>query len=73
MSGHSSNCSSTQGQGPPKGDNDIDLITSMAKRLSVLEREMKDKKFLMQRVLRENEAIKAKASLSEVRLPPLLS
>ena len=45
----------------------------MAKRLSVLEREMKDKKFLMQRVLRENEAIKAKASLSEEHLPPLLS
>ena len=45
----------------------------MAKRLSVLEREMKDKKFLMQRVLRENEAIKAKVSLSEEYLLLLLS
>ena len=49
----------TQGAKGKPGD-DVDLISSMAKRLSVLERELKDKSFLMQRVTAENEVLKAK-------------
>ncbi|GAX86112.1 hypothetical protein CEUSTIGMA_g13524.t1 [Chlamydomonas eustigma] len=57
---------------PPRHDlkhggkpEEIDLVTSMAKRLAVLEKEMKEKTAFMKRVQAENDALKSKLKVAE--------